>query len=51
MLGFVNVRDRWIKSDLHPEGSCKELGKRLQSDTNVAVNNKLTFQYWQTGEF
>lgn len=42
---------RWAESDLHPDGLCKELSKTWESDANVAVNNKLAFQYWQTGEF
>lgn len=42
---------RWAESDLHPNSLCKELSKRWESDTNVAMNNKLAFQYSQTGEF
>lgn len=42
---------RWAKSDLHPDGLYKELGKRWERDANVAVSNKLAFQYWQTEEF
>ena len=49
-LGFVNVRTQMGESDLIQMVYARNL-VRGESDANVAVNNKLAFQYWQTGEF
>ena len=49
-LGFVNVRTQMGESDLIQMAYAGNL-VRGESDATVAVNNKLTFQSWQTGEF